>query len=109
MKPQFLVVLSFFSLFWACTEEDYRSIDALGRPPGLDSTQVFAANYLSGKAYEFDVSFSPEMDEVYFMPRNSKEHSIYRMQLINGYWTDPELVVLADYPVAEGPIYTNLY
>ncbi|NER13512.1 hypothetical protein GWK08_08695 [Leptobacterium flavescens] len=59
-------------------------------PPGL-TPEVFAPGVVSVEGrYEFGVSFSPEMDEMYFSPTIEGHSVTYFSKLKDGKWTQPK-------------------
>jgi hypothetical protein len=59
--------------------------------PG-DSAIVFAKDIISTDAFEFAITFSPEMDELFFTRRKpDSDNQIYTSKLINEIWTTPQL------------------
>jgi hypothetical protein len=52
--------------------------------------QVFGEGIISTDSYEFAITFTPEMDEIYFTRRKPGEKNvIYAMKLIDGKWSNP--------------------
>ncbi|MHA7830827.1 MAG: TolB-like translocation protein, partial [Flagellimonas sp.] len=46
---------------------------------------------ISTESYEFAITFSPEMDELFFTRRNpGEDNKIYAMQWVDGKWSNPE-------------------
>lgn len=57
-----------------------------------DSALVFAPRVISTDAYEFAITFSPEMEELFFTRRKSEaDNEIYTLQLVDGSWSEPEV------------------
>lgn len=53
---------------------------------------VFGPDIVSTDNFEFAITFSPEMDELYFTRRKPDEKNVvYQMQLSDGKWSDPAL------------------
>lgn len=56
-----------------------------------DTPLVFGDGIISTTNYEFAITFSPEMDELFFTRRNpGEDNKIYAMQLVDGKWSNPE-------------------
>jgi hypothetical protein len=56
-----------------------------------DTPLIFGEGIISTNNYEFAITFSPEMDELFFTRRKPEEdNKIYAMQLVDGKWTNPE-------------------
>jgi Tol biopolymer transport system component len=56
-----------------------------------DTPLVFGEGIISTDNYEFAITFTPEMDEIYFTRRKPGEDNvIYAMKLIDGKWSNPE-------------------
>lgn len=57
-----------------------------------DSALVFAPGIISTDAFEFAITFNPEMDELFFTRRKAdSDNEIYTSRLVNGSWSDPEI------------------
>jgi Tol biopolymer transport system component len=56
-----------------------------------DTPLVFGDGIISTDNYEFAITFTPEMDEIFFTRRKPEEdNEIYAMKLVDGKWTNPE-------------------
>ncbi|OJJ18107.1 hypothetical protein BKI52_29580 [marine bacterium AO1-C] len=63
------------------------------KPPGM-TAEVFAPGVVSVNGrYEYAVSFSPQLDEIYFSGNKKGGHSrAYSSKLNDGKWTQPQLI-----------------
>ncbi|WP_422349570.1 TolB family protein [Flagellimonas sp.] len=60
-------------------------------PPGI-TAEVFAPGIISTENFEFAITFSPKMDEMFFTRRKPEaDNEIFHMKLEEGKWSDPEL------------------
>lgn len=56
-----------------------------------DTPLVFGEGIISTDSYEFAITFSPEMNELYFTRRKrGEDNEIYTMKLVDGQWSNPE-------------------
>ena len=56
-----------------------------------DIPLVFGEGIISTENYEFAITFTPEMDELFFTRRKPEEdNKIYTMQLFDGKWSNPK-------------------
>ncbi|GAB4509793.1 MAG: hypothetical protein Tsb004_11350 [Allomuricauda sp.] len=56
-----------------------------------DTPLIFGEGIISTDDYEFAITFSPEMDELYFTRRQpEKDNEVYTMKLFDGKWSNPE-------------------
>lgn len=52
---------------------------------------IFGEGIISTDSYEFAITFTPEMDELFFTRRNpGEDNKIYTMQLTDGKWSSPK-------------------
>ena len=68
-----------------------------GQKPPCLIPEVFAPGIVStDNNKDFAITFSPEMDELFFTRRKPKgNNEIYTMKLVDGKWSNPELAFLA--------------
>jgi len=93
-KIFFLILISLICVSCTQTEQNFlETKDAYFglTPPGL-IPEVFAPGIVSVDGrYEFAVSFTPDLEEVYFTAmREGENPSVYFSKLIDKKWTDPE-------------------
>jgi len=87
--PLFLI---FLSVFTSCKESKKSNLMLLSNEIPTDTALVFGQNIISTDNFEFAITFSPEMDELFFTRRKpEKDNEIYTMNLIDGKWSDPQL------------------
>jgi Tol biopolymer transport system component len=56
-----------------------------------DTPLVFGEGVIATDSYEFAITFSPVMDELFFTRRNpAEDNKIYTMQLMDGKWSSPK-------------------
>ncbi|MDY8136009.1 hypothetical protein [Aquimarina sp. 2201CG5-10] len=101
MKKTYFILTLVLTLFLnACNTKKYNSKDNDSmpiespyfgqKPPGL-TPEVFAPGIVSVEGrYEFGVSFSPKMDEMYFSPTVEGHSIVHFSKLKNGKWTIPK-------------------
>lgn len=78
-------------LFFSCTKETQSNLILLDSNIPTDAPLVFGEGIISTNNYEFAITFTPEMDEIYFTRRkNGEDNKIYTMKLIDGKWSNPE-------------------
>lgn len=88
---QLLLLLSIIGII-ACKEGEKHPLHMLNQKVPLDSAVVFAPGIISTDAFEFAITFSPKMDELFFTRRKSEaDNEIYTMRLDNGSWSEPEV------------------
>jgi Tol biopolymer transport system component len=77
----------------SCRNSERSSITVLSDQIPMDTPLVFGPSLIStDDAMEFAITFSPEMDEMYFTRRKPEErNNIFTTKLIDGQWTEPEL------------------
>nr|WP_299386218.1 hypothetical protein [Allomuricauda sp.] len=71
----------------AATEVSY-----LGQAPPGTTAEVFAPGIISTENFEFAITFSPQMDEMFFTRRKPEaDNEIFHIKLEEGKWSAPEL------------------
>lgn len=86
----FLTIL--LGLISSCKDTKKSNLTLLSDHIPTDTPIVFGEGIISTDSYEFAITFSPEMDEIYFTRRKPEEdNEIYTMKLIDGKWSNPEL------------------
>ena len=79
-------------LFITCNDVNESNLVLLSEEIPEDSALVFGEGIISTDAFEFAITFSPDMDELFFTRRKPEEdNAIYTSKLIDGAWTSPEL------------------
>lgn len=94
MKPiKFLSVLTFSLIFFiSCQDSEKSNLTLLSDQIPTDIPLVFGQGVISTHNYEFAITFSPKMDEMYFTRRIPEEkNNIFVTKLIEGQWSKPEL------------------
>ena len=87
-----LLFVVFLMLLSSCHKEVKSNLALLDYQLPLDSALVFAKDIVSTEDFEFAITFSPEMDEVFFTRRKHEgDNEIYSMRLTEDQWSTPEL------------------
>ncbi|MFX0557748.1 TolB family protein [Maribacter sp. CXY002] len=80
-----------FVIFLSCSNETPSNLMLLDSKIPTDTPLIFAEGIVSTHSFEFAITFSPEMDEIYFTRRKPEEdNEIYAMRLRDGKWSKPE-------------------
>ena len=91
MKRFYITLLFLIFLSFYCTKETQSNLILLDSNIPTDTPLVFGEGIISTDNYEFAITFTPEMDEIYFTRRKPEEDNvIYAMKLIDGKWSNPE-------------------
>jgi Tol biopolymer transport system component len=91
MKVPYLTFLFIAFLLCSCKKETPSNLMLLDANPPTDKPLIFAKGIISTESYEFAITFSPEMDELFFTRRNpGEDNKIYTMQLVDDQWSNPE-------------------
>ncbi|TJY35926.1 TolB family protein [Pontimicrobium aquaticum] len=87
-----LFILTFILAFiTSCQDSKKSNLTLLGDQIPTDTPLVFGEGIISTDSYEFAITFTPEMDEIYFTRRKPEENNeIYAMKLVDGKWSNPE-------------------
>lgn len=89
MKALYFTFLVF--LCFSCNKEAPSNLMLLDADIPTDTPLVFGKGIISTNNYEFAITFSPEMNELFFTRRKPEEdNKIYTMQLVDGKWSNPE-------------------
>jgi len=79
-----------FHLF-SCSIETQSNLMLLDAKIPADIPLVFGEGIISTDDYEFAITFTPEMDELFFTRRKPMEdNTIYSMQLVDDKWSSPK-------------------
>lgn len=87
----------------------------LGQKPPGSFPELFAPGIVSTEAFEYTITFTPEMEELFFTRRRPEaDNEIYTMKRVDGRWTKPEVVIFAagegwDFEPHIGPKGNRLY
>lgn len=86
----FLILLFVFT---SCQHNEKSNLILLSDHIPTSTPLVFGPSIIStDDAMEFAITFSPEIDEMYFTRRKPEErNNIFTMKLIDGQWTEPKL------------------
>lgn len=86
------ILTSLLIFLSSCKEEGKSNLTLLSEQIPTDTALVFGEGIISTDAFEFAITFSPKMDEMFFTRRKPEANNeIYIMKLIDGTWSDPEL------------------
>ncbi|QCK14271.1 PD40 domain-containing protein [Mangrovivirga cuniculi] len=96
MKSIILVSIVSTMLYSCGTNENTESfksnLELFSNQTPTDSALIYAPGIISTDAFEFAITFSPEMDELFFTRRKpGADNEIYTSKLLNGSWSDPVL------------------
>ena len=91
MKALYFTFLILVFLSFSCTKETQSNLILLDANIPTDTPLIFGKGIISTNNYEFAITFTPEMDELYFTRRKPEEdNKIYTMQLVDGKWSNPK-------------------
>ena len=91
MKAPYFTFLFFALLSFSCKKGAPSNLMLLDGNIPTDTPLVFAKGIISTDSYEFAITFSPKMDELYFTRRKpGEDNKIYAMQFVDGKWSNPE-------------------
>lgn len=91
----FAKTLCFFTfsilILTSCAENEKSNLTLLDNQIPTNTALVFGKGIISTNNFEFAITFSPEMDELFFTRRKpDKDNEIYTMTLVDGKWSDPK-------------------
>jgi Tol biopolymer transport system component len=91
MRTRYYTLLPIVFLFISCTKEAPSNLLLLDAEIPTDTPLVFGEGVIATDNYEFAITFSPVMDELFFTRRNpAEDNKIYTMQLMDGKWSSPK-------------------
>ena len=91
MKTIYYTLLILVFLCFSCAKENQSNLMLLDAKIPTDTPLIFGKGIISTNNYEFAITFSPEMDEIYFTRRKpGEDNKIYTMQLVDGKWSNPK-------------------
>lgn len=81
----------------SCQDKDKSNLALLSSEIPTDTPLVFSSGIIStDNNKDFAITFSPEMDELFFTRRKPKgANEIYTSKLVRSKWSNPELAFLA--------------
>ena len=86
------LLICLFVLFNACKDKTNSNLTLFSDQIPTDNALIFGEGIISTDNFEFAITFSPEMDEMFFTRRKPEEdNEIYSMKLVDGKWSKPEL------------------
>ncbi len=93
---KYVITLAIFgillSVYTSCRNSEKSNLTLLSDQIPTDTPLIFGPGIVSTDNFEFAITFSPEMDELFFTRRKpGGENEIYTMKLVNGNWSAPEL------------------
>ena len=90
-KSIFLLIY-LFAFSASCQVHQKSNLALLSHEIPTDSALIFAPGLVSTNAFEFAITFNPEMDELFFTRRKPEaDNEIYTMRLVDGRWSEPEV------------------
>jgi Tol biopolymer transport system component len=76
----------------SCQDSQKSNLELFSDQLPTDSALIFAPGIISTDAFEFAITFSPEMDEMFFTRRKPEaDNEIYTMKWVDGRWSEPEV------------------
>lgn len=91
MKVPYFTFLFFAFLSFSCKKGAPSNLMLLDANIPTNTPLVFGEGIISTHSYEFAITFTPEMDELYFTRRKPEEdNKIYTMKMVDGKWSNPE-------------------
>lgn len=92
MRTMICIVLVVTSgLFLSCVTDQKSSLSMLSETMPGDSAVVFGKGIISTDDFEFAITFTPDMDELFFTRRKAGgDNEIYTMKLTGEKWSAPE-------------------
>jgi len=92
---KYIKTLLIFNLLLAfitsCQDSKKSNLTLLSNQIPTDTPLVFGEGIISTDSYEFAITFTPEMDEIYFTRRKPEEdNEIYAIKFVDGKWSNPE-------------------
>ena len=86
-----LLIFTFLLIFiTSCQDNKKSNLPLLSNQIPTDTPLVFGEGIISTDSYEFAITFTPEMDEMYFTRRKPEEgNEIYAMKLVDEKWSNP--------------------
>lgn len=93
MKYRILSLLGLLlPILISCQKGTQSNLVLLSEVIPTDSALVFGEGKISTNAFEFAITFSPKMDELFFTRRkHDADNEIFTSKLIDGTWTTPKL------------------
>lgn len=87
-----LALTLILGLISSCKKEEKSNLTLFSDQVPTDTALVFGEGIISTDAFEFAITFSPEMDEMFFTRRKmDADNEIFNMKFNEGKWSDPEL------------------
>jgi hypothetical protein len=92
-KNPFLTLILVFVLTSSVCQNSLSNLENIGGELPIDSALVFGKGFISTDDFEFSITFSPNMDELFFTRRAAEQDNIiYHSELKNNQWTAPDVV-----------------
>lgn len=93
MKQTIILLVLTVQLFTACQNKKSTNLALLNDQIPGGTALVFGKGIISTSDFEFAITFSPEMDELFFTRRKpDADNAIYTMRFAEGKWSEPEEV-----------------
>jgi Tol biopolymer transport system component len=91
LNKKLSIITFLLAVITSCQDNEKSNLTLLSDQIPTDTALVFGQGIISTDNFEFAITFSPEMDEMYFTRRKPDEdNEIYSMQLADGKWSIPE-------------------
>lgn len=93
MNLNSLIILAvLIPYFISCQDRTVSPLHLLGNQIPTDSALVFSEGLISTDAFEFAITFSPDMEELFFTRRKpDADNEIFTSKLIDGNWSTPQI------------------
>lgn len=90
VKPVLYLSL-ILAIITACQDSQKSNLALLSGKIPTDSALIFAPDIISTDAFEFAITFTPDMDEVFWTRRlPDANNEVFTLKLVEGEWTAPE-------------------
>ena len=90
------IFIILITIFTSCQDRKISPLHLLDNQIPSDSSLIFGEGLISTEAFEFAITFSPKMDELFFTRRKpDADNEIFTSKLIDGTWTTPQLAFFA--------------
>ena len=87
-----VIFLTLLSIYTSCQHSKKSNLTLFSDQIPTDSALIFGQGVISTDDFEFAITFSPAMDELFFTRRKPKKNNeIYTMKLADGKWSKPQL------------------
>ncbi len=86
------ISLFLLAIVTACQDSQKSNLTLFSDQIPTDTPLIFGEGFISTDDFEFAITFSPDMDELFFTRRKWEEdNKVYSMKLLDGKWSEPEV------------------